>query len=192
MQNIDYPTLVAVVDEVLKRKDSYDYDHLAQVSKIAIKIGELMSRFTPHELEMLKWGSRLHDAGKMFIDTDLLNLPRKLTATERLEMELHTVFGRDLAENLNCDPIVIDIIHHHHCNIDGSGYPRSRNDCSIFARIVRAVDAYDAMRNKRVYKNPMTHEESMMLLKAEAGAIFDPEVILFLDLAIAELEKEDE
>jgi HD-GYP domain-containing protein (c-di-GMP phosphodiesterase class II) len=53
------------------------------------------------------------------------------------------------------------------------------------------VDAYDAMRNKRVYKKPMTHEESMLLLKAEAGTIFDPEVVLFLELAIAELEKED-
>jgi putative nucleotidyltransferase with HDIG domain len=192
MNNIDYATLVAVVVEILKRKDSHDHDHLKHVSKLCIKIGELMSRFTSHELEMLKWGSMLHDAGKMFIDADLINLPRKLTATERMEMELHTVFGRDFAENLNCDPIIVDIIHHHHCNVDGSGYPRSRNDCSIFAKIVRVVDAYDAMRNERVYKNPMTHEEAMMLLEAEAGTIFDPEVILFLKLSIAELEKEHE
>jgi putative nucleotidyltransferase with HDIG domain len=192
MENIDYATLVAVVDEIITRRDSHDHDHLITVSKISVKIGELMSRFTPHEMEMLKWGSILHDAGKMFVNPDLLNLPRKLSSAERTEMELHTVFGRDFAENMECDPIVVDIIHHHHCNMDGSGYPRSRNDCSIFARIVRAVDAYDAMRNERAYKTPMTHEEAMMLLEAEAGTIFDPEVILFLKLAIAELDKENE
>ena len=192
MENIDYATLVAVVTEILKRKDSHDHEHLQQVSRISIKIGELMSRFTPHELEMLKWGSLLHDAGKMFLHADLINLPRKLTDIERMEMELHTVFGRDFAENLNCDPIIVDIIHHHHCNVDGSGYPRSRNDCSIFARIVRVADAYDAMRNKRAYKNPMTHEEAMMLLEAESDTIFDPGAIFFLKLSIAELEREDE
>jgi HD-GYP domain-containing protein (c-di-GMP phosphodiesterase class II) len=183
MRNINYAQLTETVDQILKRKDPYDYHHQYNVSRVCVAIGKLMNSFTPHEMEMLKWGAALHDMGKIFIEDTLLNFPRKLSAAERVRMELHTVLG--------CDPIIIDIAHHHHCNMDGSGYPRSRSDCSPFSRIVRVVDTYDAMTNERVYKFPASHADAMMLLEAEAGRIFDPLIVQLLPFALIELGNEE-
>lgn len=190
MDNIDYPQLAETIHKILKKKDPYEYYHQANVAQISVAIGKLMNRFNEHEMEMLKWGAALHDMGKIFLEDILLNFPRRLSVPERVKMELHTILGSDLAQDLGCDPIIIDIIHNHHCNLDGSGYPRNRAECSPFVCIVRVADTYDAMTNDRVYKSKSARDDAISVLKAEAGPIFDPLSVELLPFALIELEKE--
>jgi len=192
MENIHYETLITTVNLILKEKHSHEDKHSENVSKICVKMAQLMSRFTPHEIDMLKWGCLLHDSGKIFIEDDLINAPRPLTLAENKIMETHTVMGRDFLTNMGCDPIIISIAHYHHINEDGSGYPRSKSDGSIFPGMVRVADTYDAMTSNRVYKFPASSEEAIQVLEAESGTIFNAEAVFFLKLAIAEIEQEKE
>jgi len=120
MKNIHYPTLADTVKTILKVKNSHDAEHSENVSKLCVRIGELMSRFNEHEMEMLKWGAFLHDCGKMFLNDTLLNYPRKITAVERRLMETHVVLGRDFVTSLECDPIIIDIVNQIQQSLQGS------------------------------------------------------------------------
>lgn len=176
----------------LKQQASQDAEHSRDVAQLCIRIGSFMKRFTEHEMEMLKWGAYLHDCGKKYLDDALLNAPRKLTPRERIQMQTHVVLGRDFVAAMECDPIIIEIVHWHHFNEDGSGYPHSKAEPSIFPRIVRVADTYQALTSERVYRFPSSSEEAMAILEAEAGRIFNAEVVLFLRLALAnEAQKEE-
>jgi HD-GYP domain-containing protein (c-di-GMP phosphodiesterase class II) len=52
----------------------------------------------------------------------------------------------------------------------------------IFARIVAIADVYDALRSKRSYKEAWSEDEVCAIIRNEAGAQFDPELVqLFLE-----------
>ena len=52
----------------------------------------------------------------------------------------------------------------------------------IFARIVAIADVYDALRSKRSYKEAWSEDEVCAIIKNEAGAQFDPELVqIFLE-----------
>ena len=47
----------------------------------------------------------------------------------------------------------------------------------LAARIMTLVDVYDAVRSKRVYKEPIPHKEAVEIIKEGRGTIFDPEIV---------------
>lgn len=71
-----------------------------------------------------------------------------------------------------------DILSHHE-RWDGLGYPRGLKGSQIplHARIVAAADAYEVMRNGRVYKKPLSKSDAVAELQRCAGNQFDPTVI---------------
>jgi putative two-component system response regulator len=64
----------------------------------------------------------------------------------------------------------------HHEKWNGSGYPYAFSGPTIplSARIVAIADVYDALRMRRVYKEPMSHEKAMVIIKSDRGSHFDP------------------
>jgi HD-GYP domain-containing protein (c-di-GMP phosphodiesterase class II) len=59
---------------------------------------------------------------------------------------------------------------------------KKNTDIPIFARIVAIADVYDALRSKRSYKEAWSEDEVCTIIKNEAGAQFDPELVdIFLD-----------
>jgi Response regulator containing a CheY-like receiver domain and an HD-GYP domain len=185
---LDYSTLALTVEEILRRKDPYDH-HGSNVSRLVMTMVELSNRFNAHEYEMIKWGTYLHDMGKIFIPDVILNYPRKYTRQELLTVQTHPFLGWELARSLKCDGIVLDVIYQHHENMDGSGYPRGLHghDICIEAKFTRVADTFDAMHSKRIYREPASLSECFMLLDAEAGRIFDPDAVQFLKIAVAKL-----
>ncbi len=57
------------------------------------------------------------------------------------------------------------------------------DDIPLLARIINVVDSYDAMTNKRIYKERISIEEAKNELRKNAGTQFDPVVVdKFLEL----------
>ena len=77
----------------------------------------------------------------------------------------------------------IDIALGHHERWDGSGYPSGRcgGEIPLAARIMALGDVYDALRAKRPYKPPFTHERAVETITQGDGrtvpAHFDPAVL---------------
>ena len=77
-----------------------------------------------------------------------------------------------------------NIARYHHEKWNGKGYPRGLKGLEIplEARIVSIVDVYDALRQKRVYKDGFTHEKAIEIIRSESGKSFDPNVVkVFLE-----------
>jgi len=112
-------------------------------------------------------------------DADLAGLAISdgiLTDQERDIMEAHVrhtdAFMREIPwpEHLQSVPLICRL---HHERLDGSGYPNGvrGQDIPLAARILMAVDAYDALTARdREYDEPASDERALAHLKQEAEA----------------------
>jgi response regulator RpfG family c-di-GMP phosphodiesterase len=128
----------------------------------------------------------LHDIGKVGIPDNILKKPGKLTAEEFEVMKLHTLFGgNSLLEaerkikGRSFLKLSKEIAFYHHEWWNGSGYPYGlkADGIPLSARIVAVADVYDALRSKRVYKDPFSHDMSCQIIASESENHFDPAVV---------------
>jgi putative two-component system response regulator len=123
------------------------------------------------EMEALRYGGVLHDIGKIAVPGEILNKPGPLSAEEWIVMKTHPVAGYNiclpLKKNLG---YALEVIRHHHEKLDGSGYPDGLKDEEISpaARIMAVVDIYDALVTDRPYREGMSSEKAVEILKQEA------------------------
>jgi putative two-component system response regulator len=132
------------------------------------------------EMVVLRRGAVLHDIGKLGIPADILLKPGALSHDERLVMERHTVIGEKLCRPVKSMAAVLPLIRHHHEHYDGTGYPDGLEGCSIplVVRVLQVVDAYDALRSQRPYREAMPADDAVDVLRAETErGKWDPAVM---------------
>ena len=128
----------------------------------------------------------LHDVGKVGIGDNILLAERKLTDEEFEKMKEHTLYGYEILKDKKELTMAAIIALNHHENYDGSGYPFGikGEDIPLAAHIASLADVYDALRSKRPYKDPWSHEAAIEEIYSLAGTKFSPELIeKFKDVA---------
>jgi putative two-component system response regulator len=128
----------------------------------------------------------LHDIGKVGVKDEILLKPDKLTKEEFEKMKEHTVYGKimlqvvkkQLSESDYID-YALTIAYSHHEKWDGSGYPQGLKeyDIPLCARIMALADVYDALVNKRVYKDAFSLETAREIILDASGSHFDPKIV---------------
>lgn len=109
-----------------------------------------------------------HDVGKLWIPSETLHKPARLTPEEFALIRRHSLLGHDmLARHTGrLARLAARIALHHHEAMDGSGYPNGLKgeEIPLEARIVGVADVYDALREDRPYRNGMSHDQAMAIL----------------------------
>ncbi|WP_027580885.1 HD domain-containing phosphohydrolase [Bradyrhizobium sp. Ai1a-2] len=121
----------------------------------------------------------LHDVGKAFIPTSLLDKPTELTAEEMAEMREHPRRGYEaLVAQGGFPPEMLDVVLHHHEMLDGSGYPNGLhgNQISDIVRLTTIVDIYAALVEKRAYRLQFTHAKAFAMME-EMGVKLDQQLL---------------
>lgn len=183
----DYPSVVTLVQELFARRDPYNH-HLLRTGNLAAVMADVMG-LTPPVSELFVIAANMHDLGKLLIREDVLNLPRKLSIAEFASVKQHSVLGYKVALASGYDPLICDVILHHHENLDGTGYPDRLAGAaiSIYARAIHVIDVWDAMNSKRPYRAPINRDEVLAEMNALSGKQFDPELLqLFLKQVVHE------
>jgi putative nucleotidyltransferase with HDIG domain len=172
----------------LEAKDRYTAGHSRRVTEIALSIGNELSLPTS-DMEDLRWGSLLHDVGKIAVDQLIQNKPGELTREEYEHIMIHAHVGAGIVKPV-VNEKVAEMIERHHDRYDGSGLHQVVAGCDIplAARILALADAFDAMTSDRPYRPAMSRGEALDEIKRRRGTQFDPLVITaFLKTAIAEV-----
>jgi len=128
----------------------------------------------------------LHDIGKVGVPDNILLKPGAFNPEEYELMKKHTTYG---VEALSVGPklgrtagfihTAIEIVATHHEKYDGTGYPSGvkGEDIPLSGRLMAIIDVYDALTNKRVYKDACSHEEALGIMRQERNKHFDPELL---------------
>ena len=188
LRNAEESTLLALA-QTIELKDSYTRGHCERVAGYALRLaGDL--GFSADRRRNIKFGSWLHDCGKIGVPESILNFKGPLSPTETETMRNHPRWGAEVATQAHLPAEVVNIILYHHERYDGTGYPHgiSGAEIPLEARLVAIADVYDALRTDRPYEKGKSAEVAQAILRDLRGRSLDPELTdLFLQQAERDL-----
>lgn len=148
--------------------------------------GQYAELLTDEHIHLLFLSAPLHDIGKVGVPDHILLKPGPLTEEEWVIMRRHAEFGRRIIlstsqhiEGDNFLSVAAEIAATHHEKWDGSGYPAglAGDAIPLSGRIMAVADVYDALVNRRCYKEPFPHAKAMTMMRQLRGTAFDPVVL---------------
>jgi len=168
---------VVALTNAIEMRDPYTKEHLSRVVKYALLIAKGLRALRKEEKIELKYACFLHDVGKIYIETELLQ-KMKLAPGDMEEIKKHSERGAKIIEGIEFLEGVRSAVLYHQERYDGKGYPKGLKgeEIPILARIVCVADAFDAMTTDRPYKPKMSFKEAMNEVERNAGTQFDPKV----------------
>jgi putative nucleotidyltransferase with HDIG domain len=174
----------------IEAKDQGTHRHLLRVRVYVAELGKLMGLDQPL-MQALLIASFLHDIGKLAVPEYIINKPGKLTREEFEKMKIHPVVGADILERVRFPYPVVPIVRSHHESWDGTGYPDGLRgeDIPIGARLLTAVDCFDALASERPYRKALPLDEAIAFVRSRAGIQFDPQIAALLAEHYQELEE---
>jgi putative two-component system response regulator len=186
---------IATIFAIAKLADARDGEtggHLERIQTFCRLLAHGLSRhpdyktvIDPTWIGNIYHSSPLHDIGKVAIPDRILLKPGALTPDEFEVMKTHTTLGAQTLRAVQARypdngfiRMGIAIAQSHHERWDGAGYPDGLREEQIplSARILAVADCYDALRSRRRYKPPVSHDETCAIILENGGRQFDPAV----------------
>ena len=188
LERISVATLEALVN-ALEAKDPYLRGHSARVANLAATVAAEMS-LSEEDVELVRTAGRLHDIGKIGVREEILSKQGPLTDEEFEHVKNHTVTGSQILAPLSHLKHIIDVVRSHHERWDGKGYPDglASESIPIGARIIGAVEIYDALTTSRPYQEKMVPELAIERLRDLVGTVLDPRVHRALQAVVGRRE----
>lgn len=142
-----------------------------------------------YNLISLEYAALFHDIGKLEMPIEILNKEGNLTEEEEAIMRTHPQVGVRLLRPIRSFDLIADWILYHHERVDGQGYYyKSADSIPVPSKIIAIIDAYSAITMGRVYSAPKTYEEAVEIIKSNAGAKYDEELVdIFLSIPKEEI-----
>ncbi len=187
MKEVFEHDIISILCEVTEYKSAETGSHIRRIKEYTTLLAKLNGAYEA-EAQMIGKMATLHDIGKIAIPDSILAKPGRLTPQEFDIIKSHSAHGRNILQeafksNPKSGEIAIDIAYSHHERFDGKGYPLGLqgNDIPLNARIVSLVDCFDALANKRTYKEAWMMSDILEYIEADSGKAFDPKLVrLFL------------
>ncbi len=178
-------TAVSVLAAAVDAKDPYTANHSLSVARLCQRVARLLD-LSEVDVHSVYLAALLHDVGKTVIPAEILRKPGPLTSEEYETVRAHVNAGVRIVQTIRGLAGVAPIVGASHEHMDGIGYPSglSGEKIPLGARIILAVDAYDALTTDRPYRAAQSPEAAVRELEAHAGTQFDPRVITALRAAI--------
>ena len=195
-------------------RDNDTGKHVVRVGKFSAIIAKELG-FSNEFCNKIELAAQLHDVGKIGVPDAILLNPGKLSKEDFKQMQLHCNLGCRIIEPLakhelsmlqrreldmglqrSEEPSTLlimaaNIAKTHHENWDGTGYPNGLSGelIPIEGRITAVADVYDALSNRRPYKEAFSKDKSIQIIRDEIGKRFDANVVKAFLSRIEEIEQ---
>ena len=166
--------LAKAVDE----KGQYKVAHSQNTAELSKKLCKQLG-LNEKTTDLVYYAGLLQNIGKITLPESLFTNKGKLTKEDWQKLQNHPNVGVNLLMNINFLSEVIPYIHYHKERWDGKGEPEGLKGNSIpfGSRIIAVADAYTAMTSDRSYRDAMSKEEALQIIKEESSVKWDPDVV---------------
>ena len=175
--------------QVIDFRSRYTATHTSGVAASAEGLAKL-SGFSERECKMIEVAGNLHDLGKLAVPTEILEKPAALTRREYNIVKSHPFYSFRVLEPISGLEVINEWASFHHERLDAKGYPfhYGEADLSMGSRIMAVADIFTAITEDRPYREGMSGEGALSVLKEMAAkGRLDPEVISLLSLNFDEI-----
>ena len=164
--------------EILNQRRPETLSHARRVAQFSVALAATLGVEGP-ALAVIEQGALLHELGKIAIPDSVIHKPGPLTAAELALMRSHAQIGHDIAVTVPCLRLAAELILAANERYDGTGYPLGlRGDAiPIGARVIAAVDAFDALTAPGASDDAVSFDHANAELVRGAGSRFDPDVV---------------
>lgn len=182
--------MLTVFASLVESRDANTGGHIMRTREyVKLIIEELYARKLYPEIinetyiENVVKAAPLHDIGKIAIKDSILQKEGKLTTEEYEEMKRHSVAGGQIVKENFAHigdrafrHILYKVVLFHHEKWNGKGYPQGLkgNDIPLCARIMAIADVFDAVSQRRCYREAMPLEQCFEIIRNGIGQDFDP------------------
>jgi putative nucleotidyltransferase with HDIG domain len=163
----------------MKRYDSRTYFHTFNVSILAMYFASKIG-FSQEQVIQLGSAALFHDIGKIYISRKILQKPARLDDQEFAKIKNHVTHGTEIlikhTDALGYLPALV--CFEHHLRYDLSGYPKLAypRKPHILSQIITLCDVYDALSQRRTYKNDYPPRMIYDIMTKEKGSTFEPKL----------------
>lgn len=179
-----YAETIFALIRAAKHKDEETGNHVMRISAYCRHLAEVLG-LDDDFTDALVHASPMHDIGKIGVPDHILFKAGSHTPEEWDVMKRHCEIGTQIL-GFSDSPylrMATEVALTHHERWDGTGYPKglAGTQIPLAGRIMAICDVYDALRSKRPYKPPFTHETAVRIITEGDGrtqpAHFDPAVL---------------
>ena len=169
---------VKVLAQTLEKRDPYTSGHQKRVAQLAVAIAQEMG-MPEEKLLTIRLGGLIHDIGKVFIPSDILNKTGKLSKAEMALVRVHPDVGYKIIKDIKFPWPIKKILLQHHERLNGSGYPKGLRDkkIAIEAKIITVADVVEAMSSHRPYRPALGIDRALEEIKKNKNKLYDAKVV---------------
>ena len=169
---------VAALSSAVEKRDPYTAGHQERVTQLACAIAKDLG-LTQKQISGLRMAAIIHDIGKLYIPTEILTKPVKLTDAEFNLIKIHSQIGYDILKGIEFPWPVADIVIQHHERLNGSGYPHglTAKDILIEAKIIAVADVAEAMANDRPYRPMLGMAKMLEEIQSKKNSHYDASAV---------------
>ncbi|MBC8212122.1 MAG: PAS domain S-box protein [Gammaproteobacteria bacterium] len=170
-------TVQAMADTVEVR-DPYTAGHQRTVAELSSAIAIEMG-LPDNEVEGIRIAATIHDLGKIYVPSEILSKPGRITPIEFELIKTHSQVGYDILKNIDFPWPIADMVRQHHERIDGSGYPQGLKGDRISqgAKIIAVADVTEAIASHRPYRAALGIDFALKTVEKDRGTAFQAEVV---------------
>jgi HD-GYP domain-containing protein (c-di-GMP phosphodiesterase class II) len=162
---------LAAIANFVDLKSPYTLGHSRAVAELAAAAAAQLG-LVDEEVRAISRAGLVHDLGRLGVSNSIWDKRGPLGPGEWERVRLHPHFTERMLEQ-SAALAPLGAIAVQHCErLDGSGYPRGLAGAAISrpARILGAANAYQAMREPRPYREPLSAQDAAGELRAEVHA----------------------
>lgn len=169
--------IITAMEKLVEKKDMYTVGHQRRTAELARFIAKEYG-LSDHQAEGIYIAAIIHDIGKIFISSSILNKPEKLTEKEYKIIKTHPEEGYNILKSICFPWPIAEMIYQHHERINGSGYPRglTGNKILLEAKIIGIADVVEAMTFKRPYRKGLGINKALDEIMKNKGILYDEDI----------------
>jgi HD-GYP domain-containing protein (c-di-GMP phosphodiesterase class II) len=165
-------TFANIVDE----RDPSTYLHSVRVAASIDRLARAL-RLPFSDIDRLRWAGRLHDLGKVAVDSSVLKKPGRLDGAEWAAMRRHPRLSARLLQRFEFVATQARAVELHHERMDGGGYYGvGADELPLASHFLIVADSFDAMTTDRPYRRGLSRDEALAEIDRNIGSQFHPAV----------------